>query len=119
MLQEVVSSSNVSPESPYIGSFDFISRSVLKIHVLNSTPFDVNDKITFSFLINPYAGADCCSSLPASFSGMSIDTTFNCLSVGGFDLFLFKTITKNSSVNNYTDTIHTVPCDTTEVNLLY
>lgn len=118
-LQEIVSAGSISPEEPYDGAFDFSSEATVKVHIKNETPFDDNDKLIARFENNPISSFDCCSSTPVTYSGMSIDTTFYCKSVGGFDLKLFKSLLKNNVITYDTDTIHTIPCDTTEVELLY
>lgn len=119
MVQEVVSAGSVSPESPLIQFFDFPSEAIIKMHIKNATPFDNNDKLIAYFTNNPISSFDCCSSTPVTFSGMSVDTTFYCKSVGGFKLTIFKSLTKNNVVVYDTDTINTIPSDTTEVELLY
>ncbi|HCB63209.1 MAG: hypothetical protein A2W93_11440 [Bacteroidetes bacterium GWF2_43_63] len=117
--QKTVSAGSISPEDPYDEVFDFPSEATLKMHIKNATPFDSNDKLIAYFTNNPISSFDCCSSTPVSYDGMTVDTTFYCKSVGGFDLMFFKSLTKNNAVTYDSDTLHTIPGDTLEVEVLY
>lgn len=117
--QKTVSAGSISPEVPYNSEFEFPSEATLKMHIKNFTPFDSNDQLIAYFTNNPIDCFDCCSATPVTYSGMTIDTTFYCKSVGGFDLMFFNSVTKNNVVTYPTQTLHTIPGDTLDVEVLY
>jgi len=118
-MQKVVTAGSISPEAPYDGDFDFPSEATVNVHIQNATPFDTNDKLIAYFENNPISSFDCCSSTPVTYQGMSIDTTFYCKSVGGFDLILFKSLLKNNVQTYETVIVHTLPGDTVNLEVLY
>jgi hypothetical protein len=119
LSQMVVSSANISPESPYNSSFTIASKATVSLHLKNVTPFNGYDTIRFLFLNNPVSDFDCCSSISRSIGGMTVDTTITCNSVGGFGLVLFRTVVKNDISASRADTIFTVPSDTVVFDVLY
>ena len=117
--QEVHSAGSIDPENPFNGSFNIYSKSILKVRVQNTTPFDALDEITFYFSNPPSNCSECCSTDPIQINGMSIDSTIYCSSYGSYNLIISYSYTKNSANFTYNDTVLTVPFDTTYHNISF
>ncbi|PKP02008.1 MAG: hypothetical protein CVU11_13325 [Bacteroidetes bacterium HGW-Bacteroidetes-6] len=119
LSQTVISSANISPENPYSSPFHIASMAIVSVHFQNTTPFDSQDTIHYSFLNNPVSDYDCCSSTANAIGGTAVDTTISCKSVGGYGLVIFRTVTKNNISASRADTIFTIPSDTVVFDVLY
>ncbi len=110
--QVVVNTGSISPESPYSGSFNISSKAWVTLQIKNTSPYDADDILNFTFQNNPVTCSDCCPPVPVEFTGINVDTVYTCQSVGSFDLVLFKTVIKNNSTFSVADTLRTIPMDT-------
>jgi hypothetical protein len=85
--------------------------SFLKIHVKNTSPFDVNDAIgvTANYAWPP----------PFNFFGTTVDTYVISKGVGDNNCIVSWYVSKNSTNTNFNDTVYCPAFDTTLYNLNY
>lgn len=115
-----------------IGSDNFIdiyltAEGILQINLKNTAPFNNNDHIYISYLIQGETSYSCacagdyCEYFYHSFSGADIDSTYTIkLSEGGNNNMLIYThITKNDISTSKYDTLFLYSCDTTKYEITY
>ena len=113
ITQEIHSASNIDPEHPFSKTFNFYTKSYIKLNVKNIYPFDDQDKISIYFQNPPSTCPECCSADAIQMTGMNIDTVINCTSYGNYYLILSYSYTKNNNTHIFNDTLLTQAFDTT------
>ncbi|MGZ4035175.1 MAG: carboxypeptidase-like regulatory domain-containing protein [Bacteroidia bacterium] len=89
------------------------AKVYVKVHIKNTTPFDVNDQIDVEYIYT--------SQLPYEYHGTAVDTTIVLEAMGCTNHDLRWTVKKNGITTNYDATINcnTAPLDTTLYNISY
>ncbi|HNW98118.1 MAG TPA: hypothetical protein PKK00_06880 [Bacteroidales bacterium] len=115
-----IADADIQPENTYTPTFELYSEGYLKLHVKNSSPFNDNDFIGYSYNdIDEINCATCCSNTVFKGYGKTYDTTYKCKTYGSKDVKINWHVTKFGSDVAFSDTLFCNPFDTTYYEILY
>jgi hypothetical protein len=106
-------------DDPYYKVFQMLPKGWIRIHIINTEPFDDDDFFEYR-LLNAYTGCEeCCPSGPRQFTGMAIDQVAECISAGHQDLLIQWSKRKNNEQDVKSMTFFVTAFDTTRIELIY
>lgn len=114
-----VADADIQPENIYAPTFDIHPIGYLKLHVKNSSPYDANDFIAYSYNIDNISCMECCTNTVLKGYGKTYDSTYKCKTYGSRDVQINWHVTKLGYDVTYSDTIFCAPFDTTFYEILY
>lgn len=114
-----VPDADIQPENIYAPAFELYTVSYLKLHVKNSSPYDENDFIAYSYNIDNINCVDCCTNTVFKGYGTSYDSTYKCKTHGSRNVQINWHVTKWTSDVAYSDTVFCTAFDTTFYEILY
>ncbi len=105
--------------TPYTPTYNIYPVAYVKLHVKNSTPFDTNDKIRYSYTSGYTSCFECCSNVIIKGYGQHYDTISKCKTYGSQNVIINWSVYKAGYDIAYGDTFFCTPFDTTFYEILY
>lgn len=88
------------------------SIAYVKLFIKNSIPFSAQDFFTYNISNFNNNCIECCTDSNYTFVGQNVDEIKKCKTYGAYNLIIKYTVRKNNEINEYTDSLLTIPFDT-------
>ncbi len=107
-------------ENTVINNYDIVPKAYVKVQLKNTTQYNSNDHLVFSFPDMENLGAGCCTQDYIHGHGRFFDTSFVCASAGDdYLIYEFNYTMGNSTSHSGPDSVFLNAFDTTALNVLY
>lgn len=104
---------------PYYPEFNLYPVAFIKLHVVNSSPYDENDYIAYSYSSGTVQCPGCCDKTTYKGYGMGYDTLLKCMTYGNQKVKIVWNYKKGGNVYKESKEIFATAFDTTSYNIYY